>query len=235
MLTILAIEASAEACSVALKCRGHVFSRTISRLKSHSLVILPAVDELLAEAGCSAAQIDAIAYDCGPGAFTGLRIGLSFAQGLAMGWNKPLVPVASLACLAHQAFNLRPQLNQAVVLLDARMNELYAAVYRHSAHEITPIKEAFLCSYGQAGELLGIYSGADCALVGLGVRETSEALQAQFAFVDGTMNPGAQALLVLAELAVQQGRALPVEEAELVYVRNSVTWDKHQPRRNRDQ
>ncbi|HMW49609.1 MAG TPA: tRNA (adenosine(37)-N6)-threonylcarbamoyltransferase complex dimerization subunit type 1 TsaB [Cellvibrionaceae bacterium] len=235
MLTILAIEASAEACSVALTFRGLVFARTINRLKSHSLVILPAVDELLAEANCAPSDIDAIAYDCGPGAFTGLRIGLSFAQGLAMGWRKPLVPVASLACLAHQTINLRPELNQVVALLDARMSELYAAVYRRAADGFTPIKEAFLCSYAQADELLGTYSGADCALVGLGVRETSAALKAQFVFVDATMNPEASALLVLAELAFRQGQAVPVEQAELVYVRNSVTWDKHQLRRNRDQ
>lgn len=234
MRTILAIEASSEACSVALTYRGQVFARTINRLKSHSLVILPTVDELLAEAGCSPAALDAIAYDCGPGAFTGLRIGLSFAQGLALGWDKPLVPIASLACLALQVFSQHPQVNQAVVLLDARMSELYAAVYCRSTDGITPIKEAFLCPYAQADELLSGYSGAESALVGLGVRETSEALQAQFMFVDATMNPAAEALLALAELAVQQGRALPVEEAELVYVRNSVTWDKHQPRRNRD-
>ncbi|HMU67081.1 MAG TPA: hypothetical protein PKE57_08045, partial [Cellvibrionaceae bacterium] len=59
--------------------------------------------------------------------------------------------------------------------------------------------------------------------------------KAQFVFVDATMNPEASALLVLAELAFRQGQAVPVEQAELVYVRNSVTWDKHQLRRNRDQ
>lgn len=234
MRTILAIEASAEACSVALSYRGQVFARTINRLKSHSLVILPAVDELLAEAGCSPAALDAIAYDCGPGAFTGLRIGLSFAQGLALGWDKPLLPIASLACLALQAFSQHPQVNQAVALLDARMNELYAAVYRRGTDGLTPIKEAFLCPYAQADELLSGYSGAESALVGLGVRETSAQLQAQFTCVDATMNPAAGALLALAELAFEQGQALPLEQAELVYVRNSVTWDKHQLRRNRD-
>lgn len=234
MSTILAIEASAEACSVALSHRGAVSARSINRLKSHSLVILPAVDELLTEAACSPAEIDAISYDCGPGAFTGLRIGLSFAQGLALGWNKPLLPIGSLECLAQATFALQPSLTQVVTLLDARMGEFYAAVFTRTETGFKAIKEPFLCAYQEADGQLGAYADTHSALVGLGAREVATEFSAQFAYVDASMNPDATAMLTLAEAAWQRNQAVVLEAAELVYLRNSVTWDKHQPRRNRD-
>jgi tRNA threonylcarbamoyladenosine biosynthesis protein TsaB len=234
MSSILAIEASAEACSVALACRDQVYSRSVSRAKSHSQVILPIVKELFAEADFSPANLDAIAYDYGPGAFTGLRIGLSFAQGLALGWNKPLLAIGSLHSLAQATFSLQPEISSVITLLDARMGEFYAAVFERNGSNFLVVKPPFLCSYALVEEQLGALAGMQTALVGLGVRETSVQWQAQFAYVDASLNPDAQAMLVLAQTAWQRAEAMPVEQAELVYLRNSVTWDKHTPRRNRD-
>ncbi|HEY6528875.1 MAG TPA: tRNA (adenosine(37)-N6)-threonylcarbamoyltransferase complex dimerization subunit type 1 TsaB [Cellvibrionaceae bacterium] len=234
MSSILAIEASAEACSVALACGGQVYSRSVSRAKSHSQVILPIVDELFTEADFIPANLDAIAYDCGPGAFTGLRIGLSFSQGLALGWNKPLLAIGSLHSLAQATFSLRPEISSVVTLLDARMGEFYAAVFERNGSDLLVLKQPFLCAYAQVEEQMGTFAGMHTALVGLGVRETSAAWQTQFAYVDECLNPDAVAMLELAQSAWQRAEAIPVEQAELLYLRNSVTWDKHKPRRNRD-
>jgi tRNA threonylcarbamoyladenosine biosynthesis protein TsaB len=234
MSSILAIEASAEACSVALACQGRRYQRSFSQAKSHSLAILPMVDELFTDANCAPAELDAVAYDCGPGAFTGLRIGLSFAQGLALGWNKPLIAIGSLESLAQATFKLRPELTCLVTLLDARMGEVYAAVFQRDEHFFATLQSPFLCAYQNVDEQLSHFAGVNSGLVGLGVRVVSAEFRDKFGFVDEGLNPEANALLDLALVAWQQGLAIPVAQAELVYLRNSVTWEKHQPRRRRD-
>ena len=70
--------------------------------------------------------------------------------------------------------------------------------------------------------------------MGLGAREVATEFSAQFAYVDASMNPDATAMAYACRAAWQRNQAVVLEAAELVYLRNSVTWDKHQPRRNRD-
>jgi tRNA threonylcarbamoyladenosine biosynthesis protein TsaB len=234
MTFILAIEASAEACSVALACGGQRYQRSFSQAKSHSMVILPMIDALFSEAGFAPVDLNAIAYDCGPGAFTGLRIGLSFAQGLAVGWNKPLIAISSLSSLAQATFKQRSDIFTLVTLLDARMGEVYVAVYERNEYSFFASQPPFICAYQNVATQLSHYAGVRSGLVGLGVREMPDIFKAQFGFVDECMNPDADALLDLAQLAWQQGAAIPVEQAELMYLRNSVTWEKHQPRRRRE-
>lgn len=233
MASILAIEASAEACSVALVCHGRKFSKIISAAKSHASSVLPMVDELMAQARAEPKMLDAIAYDCGPGAFTGLRIGLSFAQGLALGWNKPLIPVCSLSSLAFTAFEQSAEIHKVVALLDARMGEVYAAVFQREGVFFSTLEVPILCAYQSVEEQFARFAGADTALVGLGVRQVPAQFSALFGCVDQHANPVAEAVLALAEQAWKKGDFTPVEQAELVYLRNSVTWDKHQLRRNR--
>lgn len=234
MTAILAIEASAEACSVALECNGQRFQNSVSQAKSHSLVILPMVETLFANANFRPTDLDAIAYDCGPGAFTGLRIGLSFAQGLALGWNKPLIPISSLSALALAAFYQRQDIQRVVTLLDARMGEVYAAVFERDGDAMTGLKLPILCAYQDASEHFLEFAGSGSGLVGLGVREMQDQFKASFTFVDETANPSADAVLDLALAAWQEGAAIEIEQAELTYLRNSITWDKHQPRRGRN-
>ena len=87
--------------------------------------ILPMVDELLVETGLTKHQIDAVAVGVGPGAFTGLRIGIAMAQGLAYGLNRPAIPVNTLEAWSIAAFEAGE--TQAVCALDARLNEFYVA------------------------------------------------------------------------------------------------------------
>lgn len=124
-MLILALETSTEHGSCALWREGVVSERICPPGQSHSETLLPLVRELLAEAGLKIAQLDAIAFGVGPGAFTGLRVACGVAQGLAVAANLPLIPVTSLETMAAQTGAER-----VLALLDARMGEVYSGFYQ---------------------------------------------------------------------------------------------------------
>jgi tRNA threonylcarbamoyladenosine biosynthesis protein TsaB len=124
-MKLLACETSTDRCSVALWADGACLSRAAPQPRDHSEIILPFVGELLAEAGLQLRQLDAIAFGAGPGGFTGLRLGCSVAQGLALAAGLPVIPVDSLAALALAAGD-----GPVYACVDARMNEVYCAAYR---------------------------------------------------------------------------------------------------------
>ena len=99
-MNLLAIETSTECCSVALACGDEVVVRSEVAPRRHAELLLPMCDAVLAEAGLSRRQLDAIAVGRGPGAFTGVRLAISAAQGIALALDLPVVPVSSLAALA---------------------------------------------------------------------------------------------------------------------------------------
>jgi tRNA threonylcarbamoyladenosine biosynthesis protein TsaB len=127
-MLILALETSTDLGSCALWRDGVVSERVCPSGKSHSETLLPLVRELLLEAGVKIAQLDAIAFGVGPGAFTGLRVACGVAQGLAVANNLPLIPVTSLETMAAMAGAER-----VLALLDARMGEVYSGSYRLTA------------------------------------------------------------------------------------------------------
>lgn len=126
-MLILALETSTELGSCALWRDGEVAERCCPVGRSHSETLLPLVRDLLAEAGVTVSQLDAIAFGVGPGAFTGLRIACGAAQGLAVASDIPLLPVTSLEAMAAQT-----GAQSVLALLDARMGEVYAGSYRRS-------------------------------------------------------------------------------------------------------
>ena len=89
-LTLLALDTSTEHCSVALQANGQLYLRAAVTPREHSQKILGFVDEVLSEAGLSLQQVDALVSGIGPGSFTGVRIGVSIAQGLAFSRNLPV-------------------------------------------------------------------------------------------------------------------------------------------------
>lgn len=128
-MKILAIDTATEACSVALNIDGDVIERHTVEPRSHASQILPMVDELMSEAGLVLTSLDAIAFDRGPGSFTGIRIGTSVVQGLAFGAGLPVIPLSSLAILAEAAIAQALSENL-IVMLDARMDEVYWACFK---------------------------------------------------------------------------------------------------------
>jgi tRNA threonylcarbamoyladenosine biosynthesis protein TsaB len=127
-MKVLALDTVTEACSVALWTEEGAFARFKEMGRGHAEEVLEMVDAVLQEAGLTLSALDGIAAGVGPGAFTGVRISVSAAQGLAFGADLPVVPVTSLEALAWQV--LRDGIDQAVACLDARMGEVYWAAYR---------------------------------------------------------------------------------------------------------
>jgi len=122
-MRVLALDAATEACSVALLTNGAAISRTIESGKGTALNMLRMAEEVLAEGQMSLSTLDGIAASVGPGAFTGVRISVAVAQGLAFGADLKVVPVTTLEALALQV--LEGPGSRAIACLDARMGEVY--------------------------------------------------------------------------------------------------------------
>lgn len=144
MTLLLAIDTSGERSSVALLRDGAVLGQEqADDPREQSRRLLPWIDDLLGKAGLSAADLDTIAVAIGPGAFTGIRLGLSVAQGLALSWSRPLRPVSSLAGLAWAG---KAQPLPVLAVLDARMGEVYAGWYRaDGSGGLVPLGPERLC------------------------------------------------------------------------------------------
>jgi len=123
---ILIIDTSTEACSVALLVNDIVKSRFDITPQSHTKMVLPMVDELLNDAGINVQQLDAIAWGRGPGSFTGVRIGTGIMQGLALGADKPVIPLSTLATMAQQAIDEHGA-SHVIAGIDARMGRFIGA------------------------------------------------------------------------------------------------------------
>ena len=130
-MNLLAIETSTEACSVAVWVGGEVYARHEIAPRRHAESVLPWAEVLLSEAGIARAQLDAIAVGRGPGAFTGVRLGVALAQGMALALDLPVVPVSTLAALALSAGLPGPgePPRQVLAVIDARMHEVYAGCF----------------------------------------------------------------------------------------------------------
>ena len=132
-MRILAIDTATESGSVALLLGTELAQRTRRLERGHAAVILPMVDELLIEAGLSLTALSAIAFGRGPGAFTGVRLAASVAQGLAFGAGLPVVPVSDLQALAQRALDEDRTVWRVLACADARMQELYWGCFERSA------------------------------------------------------------------------------------------------------
>jgi len=104
-MKLLAVETSTEACSAALYIDGIVNERFELAPKEHTKLILPMIDSLMSDAGLKPQQLDALAFSCGPGSFTGVRIATGVIQGIALGADLPVVPVSTLAAIAQDFFD----------------------------------------------------------------------------------------------------------------------------------
>jgi len=132
MLKLLALDTSGPLCSTALLVGDEVIMHEQEVPRRHADVILDMLDELLAEAGLSPSELDAIAFGRGPGSFTGVRITAAVTQGIAYSLDKPVVPVSTLAAMAQTLLDSGE--NQRVLTaLDARMNEIYWAGYTRNS------------------------------------------------------------------------------------------------------
>ena len=236
MSTLIAIETSTENCSAALLHDGALLERSELAPRRHAELILPMIESLLNEAGLARRQLDAIAVGRGPGAFTGVRLAISVAQGIALGLDIPVVPVSSLAALAQDT----PAHDGEWILatIDARMGEVYAGAFRRNAEGLVDSIGAE--SVGPASMVVVPKStsgkSGDWLVVGSGWAVYQDALAPRFSaaprWVDGTRHPQAQAVAALAESQFASGHSVAPEFALPVYLRDKValTLDEQRAR-----
>ena len=130
-MKILAIETATDACSASLLIDDQCYTKFELAPRRHTQLILPQIEQVLAEADINLHALDAIAFGCGPGAFTGLRIAAGITQGLALAADIPAIAVSTLASIAQAAYQ-QYQLEKCYVALDARMDQVYWGEYQVS-------------------------------------------------------------------------------------------------------
>lgn len=230
MTRILAIDTSSAWCSVALSIddeRPAFLHQKVSA--GASQLLLPWIEQLLNAAKINMTSLDAIAIGVGPGAFTGVRLGLASVQGLAFATNLPVLPVISLDAIAAELVQIpsfvsaRPK--KFLVAIDARMNEVYWARY-----ETTPsglpvrLSEVALTSPENivlddiefvAGSAINEYGDR------LFARSNNVFLKAQLA---PEISISALGVLACAKVSWRAGLAQNIHQLEPVYVRNKVAF-----------
>ncbi|WP_373768106.1 tRNA (adenosine(37)-N6)-threonylcarbamoyltransferase complex dimerization subunit type 1 TsaB [Glaesserella sp.] len=224
MSTILALDTATEACSVALLYQGQRFFSDELSPRTHTQRILPMIDELLHQAGISIKEVDYLAFGRGPGSFTGVRVSVGIAQGLALGADLPVIPISNLQMMAEAAFQ-QTGAKDVIALIDARMNEVYFAQFRLSEQGWQEVVEEQVCSPEKAVAQIRQVDGA--VVVGTGWATYPQFAQADLKVkVSDISLPSAQFMLPLAEQAILAGNVQTAIDVEPVYLRNEVTWQK---------
>jgi len=220
-MKLLAIDTATEQCSAAVRMDGHCIARCVPTPRGHTELILPMVEEVLAEAGITLQQLDAIAFGRGPGAFTGVRIAIGVAQGLAYACGLPLVPVSNLAAVAQQRASAGGDI---LVCMDARMNEVYWGVLRP---DIDGLVTAVTAERVAPPDQVIIEPSVLRAALGTGFR-AYPVLQDCFrgASLDENALPRAVEIAVLAERDFANGLGVDAAAAQPVYLRDQVTHVK---------
>ncbi len=216
----LAVETSTAVYSLAV-CHGdRRVELQLAASAEPSRHILLKAGELLESQGLELAGLDCIAFGCGPGAFTGLRIGASVAQSLAFGSGLPVCRVSSLAALAFGVEVEHPAL--IAVCTDARMGELYSALYERIGDGIRPVRPDCLV----APDALELPGDRQFVAVGSGwdaYPELQQRFSGRIVTCDPQARPGASAVMALAAVDFDAGRTISAFDALPNYLRDRVT------------
>ncbi len=194
-------------------------ARTEDVGNGHSERLLPLIHALLAEVGYTLATLDGIAFGAGPGAFTGVRIACGVAQGLALGADRPLLPVCTLESMAQMAWHAYAT-PAVVTCLDARMREVYAAAYHRDGlrwREAKPPEVAKPDAVMRPDDHADWFGAGDGFAVYPGL-----AAQLGLAAHDASVRPDARAIAELAAPRFAAGEGVDAAAARPLYVRHRV-------------
>lgn len=227
-MNYIAIDASTEACSVALQVNDKVYARYELCPQSHSVRLLPMIDAVLAEANVTLSALDGLIFGQGPGSFTGVRIGVGVAQGLAFAADLPVVGVSSLQAMAQQAYIEHGE-KQVIAAIDARMAEVYNGYFQLDENNIMQAQQPEAVNPpAKLAELMADMMVTPSYAVGSGWDAYAEAL-AELKHNDGSPSilfPSAEAMLVVGANKFFLGQGVSAEYAQPVYVRDTVSWKK---------
>ncbi len=221
MANILNIETSTEVCSVALTSEGQVLDhRENYDGQTHATLLSQYVKEMLDYARSREVKLDAIAVSIGPGSYTGLRIGLSEAKGLAFGLQVPLIGVNTLQLLAVSTmFNhfIEDDKVLYVPMIDARRMEVYTAAYSPSLEAVIE-PQAMILDENSFADVLE--QGYTLILMGNGSDKARQVLtREQFRFIGG-VKPVAVEMMALAEKSWREGQFLDVAYSTPLYLKD---------------
>lgn len=223
-MKLLALDTATEACSVALWLDGRVDVDTVELAHGHASRLLPMIDARLAAHGLRLADLDAIAVGRGPGGFTGLRLGVSVAQGLAFGADLPAIGISNLAAVAQAMLARDAAVTHVLVANDARMKEVYTALYRRGDDGLAALVGTERVASPDS-VTIEAPRGARIVGAGRGFRaypQLAGRLRGQLDAIDDAILPDAGAIATLAAAAVRAGRAGPPESLQPVYLRDNV-------------
>ena len=230
MPNIFALDTATDACSVALSRDGEIHNCYELVPRQHSQRVFSMLREVLPPGNPRDAGVELLAYNHGPGSFTGLRIAASAVQGLAFSGDLPVAGISTLACMAQGAWRRGdiPESATALVLLDARINEVYWGLYelvdglaqsrsgdRVAAPSTLPVDIA--------GE------GTELAVLGSGLRyaaEIPEQLRSRWTVSVPELWPDSLDLIALGASAHRAGKLCAAEQVLPVYLRDEIGWKK---------
>ncbi len=225
-MKLLAFETATEACSVALWLDGEIAERFEIAPRRHAELSLPWAQQLLAEAGIAKSQLDAIAVGRGPGAFTGVRLAIALAQGIALALDRPVVPVSTLAVLAMRAAVFprddgEGEARSVLAAIDARMGEVYAGRFALRDGDVRALSQEVVGTPGTLELWEGAWWGVG---TGFGAADgvLQQRLEGRLVQVDATALPHAADLARIAAKAFARGEAVAPERAEPAYLRDNV-------------
>lgn len=228
MTTILAIDTATDACSVALYRNGEYTECYEVVPRSHSQRLLPMLQSLLPSGDLRAQGVDAIAYGCGPGSFTGLRIAASAVQGLAYANSIPAISISTLACQAQTAvrIGLVKTGESLFSTIDARINEIYWSSFVVRSDSVIEHGGANVCT---PGDLPVLTQESSLVAIGSGLKHL-KAMPAEltdsFTSVYPDLLPSARDLVPLALAKLTRGETQRAQNVLPVYVRDEISWKK---------
>jgi tRNA threonylcarbamoyladenosine biosynthesis protein TsaB len=215
-MNLIAIETATENCSVALLHQQHITHRTQVAPQQHAELVLGHLDELLAEAALRKSQIDGIVFGQGPGAFTGVRIAMSIVQGLALALEVPVLPISTLANMAHQVMHEQGlDGGRLLIANDARMGEIYWASFAVDGQRLKRLSEDAL----SAPEAVVTAGHVVCA--GSGFKSMLPRPEQALVLPDAL--PDASTLLHMAQGSFQ-AQATHINQVSPSYVREKVVF-----------
>lgn len=233
-MRLLAFDTSTEVMAIAVCAGAQRLAVTAPGGAAASASLLPRIEALLAEAGLAFGDLEAIALGCGPGAFTGLRASCAVAQGLGFGLGRPVIAIDSLLVVAEDARAQaargeriaegaqqgRPTCEVAVAM-DARMDEAYAACYRHDGARwhvacAPALRSLAALNAAWRDATPDLVAGSALAVFGARVECPQRALRIE------REHDRAAALLRLAEAAAARGEGVDAAQALPVYLRDKV-------------
>lgn len=219
MPNLLAFDTSTDACSAALLYQGKITGRYELAPRRHTELLLPMVDELLAEAGIVLSDLQAIAFGCGPGSFMGTRLATGVAQGLAFGAELPVIAVSSLQCIAQHAYQ-QLDAKHIIAAWDARMAEIYWGCYALDGNQLMmPLGQDQVSK----PENICVPENAPWVLAGNAWQLYQAELPSSLQLESHLFHPRASAMLKLAAYQYQSGGFVSANEAEPNYLRRAVT------------